>query len=57
MDLKINIIDAFTDALFQGNPAAVIITDDWLSVDVMQAIATENNLSETAFVKKIDDKN
>tara|TARA_R110000737_G_scaffold347810_1_gene380233 strand:- start:87 stop:878 length:792 start_codon:yes stop_codon:yes gene_type:complete len=57
MDLKINIIDAFTDALFQGNPAAVIITDDWLSVDVMQAIATENNLSETAFVKKLDEKN
>ena len=34
---------------FQGNPAAVIITDDWLSEDKMQSIAFENNLSETAF--------
>ena len=54
MELKINIIDAFTDATFKGNPAAVIITENWLSVDLMQSIAVENNLSETAFVKRID---
>lgn len=54
MELKINVIDAFTDATFKGNPAAVIITENWLSVELMQSIAVENNLSETAFVKKID---
>ena len=54
MELKINVIDAFTDSIFKGNPAAVIITENWLSVDLMQSIAVENNLSETAFVKRID---
>jgi PhzF family phenazine biosynthesis protein len=42
-------IDAFADRLFAGNPAAVCPLDDWLPGDVMQAIAAENNLSETAF--------
>jgi predicted PhzF superfamily epimerase YddE/YHI9 len=56
MDLKINVIDAFTDELFKGNPAAVIITENWLASDLMQSIAFENNLSETAFVKKINNK-
>ena len=55
MQLEINIIDTFTDRLFQGNSAAVIITDDWLNDDVMQSIATENNLSETAFLV-VDEK-
>lgn len=55
MQLKINIIDAFTDVTFKGNSAAVIITDDWLAADLMQSIAIENNLSETAFVKNISD--
>lgn len=50
MKLTINIVDAFTDAQFKGNSAAVIITDEWLSDDVMQNIAIENNLSETAFL-------
>jgi PhzF family phenazine biosynthesis protein len=50
MELEINVIDAFTDSVFRGNPAAVIITDSWLSEDLMQSIAIENNLSETAFV-------
>ena len=54
MRLKINIIDAFTDVLFKGNPAAVIITKRWLTEPIMQAIALENNLSETVFVKVID---
>ena len=42
-------VDAFTDRVFAGNPAAVCPLDTWLEDDVMQAIATENNLSETAF--------
>ena len=42
-------IDAFADAVFRGNPAAVCPLDDWLADDLMQAIAAENNLSETAF--------
>ena len=52
MRLKIHHIDAFTDTVFKGNYAAVIVTDEWLPDDLMQLIATENNLSETAFVKK-----
>lgn len=43
-------IDAFTDTLFAGNPAAVCILDKWLPEDIMQSIAAENNLAETAFV-------
>jgi len=42
-------IDAFADAPFKGNPAAVCPLDEWLPDDVLQAIARENNLSETAF--------
>lgn len=42
-------LDAFTDKAFAGNPAAVCPLDEWLADDVMQAIAFENNLSETAF--------
>src|SRR5687767_12708504 len=42
-------VDAFTDALFKGNPAAVCPLPEWLPDAVMQAIAAENNLSETAF--------
>lgn len=54
MELEINVIDAFTDSVFKGNPAAVIITDSWLSDNLMQSIASENNLSETAFLVKYD---
>lgn len=50
--LKINFVDAFTDSVFKGNPAAVVITEKWLDDSVMQSIATENNLSETAFAVK-----
>ena len=57
MELEINVIDAFTDLLFKGNPAAVIITENWLPEELMQSIAIENNLSETAFVKPIDHQN
>lgn len=50
--LRIYQLDAFTDALYRGNPAAVVpLTDqnEWLSDEQMQAIAAENNLAETAF--------
>ena len=43
-------IDAFTDKVFHGNPAAVCLLDEWLNDELLQAIAFENNLSETAFV-------
>jgi len=49
MKLPIFQVDAFTSALFKGNPAAVILLTDWLSDGKMQQIAAENNLSETAF--------
>jgi PhzF family phenazine biosynthesis protein len=43
-------VDAFTGRLFGGNPAAVVLLDDWLPDGVLAAIAAENNLAETAFV-------
>src|SRR5881394_3790333 len=49
MRLPIYQIDAFAEGPFTGNPAAVCPLDRWLPDDVMQAIAAENNLSETAF--------
>lgn len=49
MKLSIYQIDAFADKPFAGNPAAIIPLDEWLPDDTMQAIAEENNLSETAF--------
>ena len=51
MKIPIYYIDAFTDKLFSGNPAAVIFSDINDS-DLMQKIAQENNLSETAFIKE-----
>ena len=50
MKLPFAQIDAFADRPFAGNPAAVIPLDAWLDDAVLQAIATENNLSETAFI-------
>ncbi len=49
MTQKIYQVDAFTDKLFRGNPAAVCPLKSWLSDEKMQKIALENNLSETAF--------
>lgn len=49
MQLPIFQIDAFADQLFSGNPAAVCPLEDWISDALMQKIAAENNLSETAF--------
>lgn len=48
------IIDAFTDTLFKGNQAGVCILNEWPNEDIMQSIAAENNLAETAFVVKRD---
>ena len=50
MKLKMYQVDAFANKLFSGNPAAVVILESPLKDDVMQLIAAENNLSETAFV-------
>ncbi len=49
MKLPLFQVDAFAQDLFKGNPAAVIPLDEWLEDDLMQQIAMENNLSETAF--------
>jgi predicted PhzF superfamily epimerase YddE/YHI9 len=49
MRLPIYQVDAFTDSLFGGNPAAVCPLEAWLPEKTMQAIAAENNLAETAF--------
>lgn len=49
MKLAIYQVDAFTDTVFKGNPAAVCPLTEWLADDVMQKIAAENNLAETAF--------
>ena len=44
-------VDAFADHVFGGNPAAVLVLDEWLTDAMMQNIAAENNLAETAFVR------
>jgi PhzF family phenazine biosynthesis protein len=49
MNIPIYQVDAFAAGLFQGNPAAVCPLDKWLATEMLQAIALENNLSETAF--------
>ena len=50
MEINIDIVDAFTSKQFGGNSAAVIITNAWLPEKLMQSIAAQNNLSETAFL-------
>lgn len=55
---KINrqyVVDAFTDQIFHGNPAAVCILSKWLPEEIMMAMTRENNLSETAFACKEED--
>jgi len=49
MELKLFQVDAFADKVFGGNPAAVVPLDEWPGDELLQAIAAENNLSETAF--------
>ena len=56
MKIALYQVDAFTDKLFYGNPAAICFLDEWLDDILMQKIAMENNLSETAFVVKENDQ-
>ena len=53
--MKQYIVDAFAEEVFEGNPAAVCVMDRWLDDAIMQKIAIENNLSETAFAVWEDD--
>ncbi|NQU58127.1 MAG: PhzF family phenazine biosynthesis protein, partial [Rhodospirillales bacterium] len=50
MKIPLYQIDAFAERSFSGNPAAICPLDKWPDDDVMQSIAIENNLSETAFL-------
>ncbi len=50
MELTIYQVDAFTNQLFGGNPAAICPLTEWLPTATLQKIALENNLSETAFI-------
>lgn len=54
-EIPIYQVDAFTENVFAGNPAAVCPLDDWLPDETMQNIAAENNLSETAFFVRNND--
>ena len=54
MSLPIYQLDAFTNQIFGGNPAAVVPLDSWLPDAIMQTIAAENNLAETAFYVPTD---
>lgn len=50
--MKYYLVEAFTDSLFSGNPAGVCVCESWPSDEMMQRIAGENNLPETAFLCK-----
>lgn len=54
--MKCYVVDAFAEKIFEGNPAAVCILETWPTDNLMQLIARENNLSETAFAVKTGDK-
>lgn len=54
--MKQYVVDAFTDRVFSGNPAAVCVLDKWLDDELMMKITMENNLSETAFTVKEGDR-
>jgi PhzF family phenazine biosynthesis protein len=56
MELPIYQVDAFASALFRGNPAAVCPLEDWLPDEILQNIAAENNLSETAYYVRKGDR-
>jgi len=55
MQLKLYQIDAFANKTFEGNPAAVVPLESWIDEELLQSIAAENNLSETAFFVKEED--
>src|SRR5690606_13894853 len=50
MSIPLYVVDAFTSNLFHGNPAGVCLLENWLPDDVLEGIAAENNLPETAFL-------
>ena len=50
MKIPIYQVDTFTSKVFSGNPAAVCILNKWVDDEILQAIAAENNLSETAYL-------
>lgn len=50
--MKYYLVEAFTDTLFSGNPAGVCVVDEWPEKEMMQRLAGENNLPETAFLHK-----
>lgn len=54
--MKQYVVDAFTEKVFSGNPAAICVLDSWLDEKIMMSITIENNLSETAFTVKEGDK-
>lgn len=56
MRIPIYQVDAFTSRLFGGNPAAICPLESWLDDRILQAIALENNLSETAFLVPLGDR-
>ncbi len=56
MNLPIYHIDAFTDYIFSGNPACVVVLEEWLPVQTMLSIAQENAVAETAFLIKEKDQ-
>lgn len=53
--MKYYVVDAFAEKVFEGNPAGICVLDQWLPDKLMQDIAAENNLSETAFTVKYAD--
>lgn len=57
VNMKYYVVDAFADSVFSGNPAGVCVLEQWLDKGIMQKIAAENNLSETAFVVKTEIEN
>src|SRR5262249_40598835 len=52
MPISVYFVDAFSERVFGGNPAAVCPLDDWLADETLQAIAAEHNLSETAYLRR-----
>lgn len=54
--MKQYVVDAFSDRVFGGNPAAICVMEQWLSDELMMNITMENNLSETAFAVRENNK-
>ena len=50
MNLEVFFVDTFTDKLFKGNPAGVVFHSEEIPSEMMQKMAAEHNLSETAFI-------